>query len=242
MVLVEDRKDRRYADQPYRDAWNQQKGISKTEAKRRDARELVSELEFVWDQIKSNVPSSSSSSPFQTLGAPQPSYPSLSGGEGGPNVPMRELSPTTQGDEDEAEGEVYDDARDGTEFEGVRAGEVDEGNQRRENDERRVAEARSRKWQRRVEQALVKMTAEVAALREQLESRRLYAGRQQHSLWAWISWLIWMAMKHVFIDAVILSGVLLWMRKRRDRRLELVIKRMIGIVKERIGNFRLAMR
>ncbi|KAL9062208.1 MAG: hypothetical protein Q9157_009125, partial [Trypethelium eluteriae] len=54
-----------------RDAWKAQSGISRTEAKRRyistlietmhkyaaqapDARELVSELEFVWDQIKSN--------------------------------------------------------------------------------------------------------------------------------------------------------------------------------------------
>jgi hypothetical protein len=62
---------------PYRDSWNAQKGLTKTEAKRRyittlvdtmhryasttpEARELVSELEFVWDQIRSNVPSSSS--------------------------------------------------------------------------------------------------------------------------------------------------------------------------------------
>ena len=67
-----------------RDAWKQQSNLSRTEAKRRyittlidtmhqyaspspDSRELVAELEFVWDQVKSNVPSSSSSSPLQTL-------------------------------------------------------------------------------------------------------------------------------------------------------------------------------
>ncbi|EWC46857.1 hypothetical protein DRE_03869 [Drechslerella stenobrocha 248] len=58
------------------DCWNEQKGLSKTEAKRRyittlieamhryaintpDACELVAELEFVWDQIKSNQQASS---------------------------------------------------------------------------------------------------------------------------------------------------------------------------------------
>jgi hypothetical protein len=68
----------------HRDAWKQQNNLSRTEAKRRyittlidtmhqyaspspDSRELVAELEFVWDQVKSNVPSSSSSSPLQTL-------------------------------------------------------------------------------------------------------------------------------------------------------------------------------
>jgi hypothetical protein len=62
-----------------RDAWNSQRGISKTEAKRRyisslidnmtryatstpEARELVAELSFVWDQIKNLSPQQSSSS------------------------------------------------------------------------------------------------------------------------------------------------------------------------------------
>ncbi|CRK32057.1 hypothetical protein BN1708_018906, partial [Verticillium longisporum] len=59
------------------DAWNAQSGLGKTEAKRRyiealvetmhryattpDAKELVAELEFVWNQIKNNSPSASSS-------------------------------------------------------------------------------------------------------------------------------------------------------------------------------------
>src|SRR5690349_9423073 len=73
-----------HTDQIPRDAWKSSSGLSRTEAKRRyistlietmrkyaspspDARELVSELEFVWDQVKSNVPSSSSS-PLHTHG------------------------------------------------------------------------------------------------------------------------------------------------------------------------------
>jgi hypothetical protein len=74
-----------------RDAWKQQSRLSRTEAKRRyittlidtmhkyaspspDSRELVAELEFVWDQVKSNVPSSSSSSPLRTQDHIQSGY------------------------------------------------------------------------------------------------------------------------------------------------------------------------
>jgi hypothetical protein len=71
----------RTADQS-RDAWRSSAGLSRTEAKRRyvtllletmrryassaaDSRELVDELEFVWDQVKTNVsPGSSGSSPM----------------------------------------------------------------------------------------------------------------------------------------------------------------------------------
>lgn len=84
-----------------RDAWFAQRGVSRTEAKRRyistlvdtmhayasqtvEARELVAELEFVWDQVKSNISSSSASSPMQSAGVPplpqpqpQPSYGSI---------------------------------------------------------------------------------------------------------------------------------------------------------------------
>src|SRR5271170_8350790 len=62
-----------------RDAWHTQRGLTKTEAKRRyisslidnmtryatstpEARELVAELSFVWDQIKNLSPQQSSSS------------------------------------------------------------------------------------------------------------------------------------------------------------------------------------
>lgn len=78
------------AEQDKWEAWNAQRGLSKTEAKRRyiellidtmhkyasaseEARELVSELEFVWEQIKNNSTTSSSgngSSPQHQLGVP----------------------------------------------------------------------------------------------------------------------------------------------------------------------------
>ncbi|KAK2072585.1 hypothetical protein P8C59_006931 [Phyllachora maydis] len=108
------------------DAWHLQKGISRTEAKRRyvetlietmhkyattpNAMALVGELEFVWNQVKNNATSSSGSSPGS--GARQFLQP-LSGTEG----PMKVLSPMSEEDaserrmiaEEEAEDHVPDD-------------------------------------------------------------------------------------------------------------------------------------
>ncbi|KAE8154382.1 acyl CoA binding protein-domain-containing protein [Aspergillus avenaceus] len=87
-----------YAECEKWDAWFAQRGVSRTEAKRRyistlvdtmhryasqtsEARELVAELEFVWDQVKSNTASSVSSSPVQPVAPPLPqqSYASIGG-------------------------------------------------------------------------------------------------------------------------------------------------------------------
>ncbi|KAI9716904.1 MAG: hypothetical protein M1812_005053 [Candelaria pacifica] len=234
------------------DAWYQQKGLPKTEAKRRyistlietmnkyasttpDARELVSELEFVWDQIKSNTVSSSSSSPIQIPGLRDqppipPSYTSPSG-----NGPLRVVRPTSQDDDDEANEDRYDDARDGEEygdrptFDGRRSGTIGHARGHEGGEE----EVRNRKWRRRVEQAIVKMTAEVAALREQLESNRLYGARRRRSMWDWLLWLILSTLKHAFIDAVLLAIALLWLRRKRDKRLEQALMMAVGIVREK---------
>jgi hypothetical protein len=91
------------------------------------------------------------------------------------------------------------------------------------------------KWRRRVEQALTKMTAEVAALREQIEMRRTHNARKQRSLWAWVLWMFWAVVKHIVFDAVLLGLLLLWMRRRRDRRLEQAVKTGFRVVR---GNLR----
>ncbi|TKA73816.1 hypothetical protein B0A49_02082 [Cryomyces minteri] len=259
------------------DAWKAQSGLPRTEAKRRyistlietmhkyaspapDARELVSELEFVWDQIKSNVPSSSSSSPLQTLDAASgpglhnpSSYPRLGGSEAAAfnrPPPLRMLSPVSQGEEEEREeegeeGEVVEeefvDAPD-SQYGGQYADEDDEG-----DGEGNAANPHNgtpprpptlrkphppspatRKFQRTVESALVRLTTEIAALREQLEARRYLSHQRRHSLLGWALYLSWKAIKHASIDACLLGLVLLWMRRKQDRRLEGAVRVLLG--------------
>lgn len=116
------------------DAWKDNEGVSRTEAKRRyieklietmhqyasntdEARQLVEELEFVWDQIKSNSQHASSehSSPLREVGRSGYLQNSSSGDNGGSSAAameggavgagskeqLRMLSPVSQADEDE---------------------------------------------------------------------------------------------------------------------------------------------
>ncbi|KAL5002584.1 acyl CoA binding protein-domain-containing protein [Aspergillus recurvatus] len=300
------------------DAWFAQRGLSRTEAKRRyittlvetmhtyasqteEARELVAELEFVWDQVKSNISSSSTSSPVQSTGVPpipQPRSPygsisaqiaqnheyqyktSTSRGESR----LRLLSPVSQPDdiyqrrtarmdydreqrldqegadenvnldEDEEEEEyaeaqanIYDDD---DEVEDEVAGVVDEDdgdhqqtyidhvpddpqNQKRNSNRNHYDDIDSRRWRRRVEQALTKMTAEIAAAREQMEARAL-AARRRSGVWAWLRWLVWVTLRQIIWDLAILGMLLIWMRLRRDRRLEEQLKVGWSVVKARL--------
>ncbi|KAK5135976.1 hypothetical protein LTR04_004565, partial [Oleoguttula sp. CCFEE 6159] len=268
------------------DAWKAQSGLSRTEAKRRyistlietmhkyaspapDARELVSELEFVWDQIKSNVPSSSSSSPLQTLDAASgpglhnpSSYPRLGGSEAAAfnrpppqqqaspkKAPLRMLSPVSQGEEEEREeegeeGEVVEeefvDAPD-SQYGGQYADEDDDDGDGNAAEPHNGTSPRpptlrkppppspaTRKFQRTVESALVRLTTEIAALREQLEARRYLSHQRRHSLLGWALYLSWNAIKHASIDACLLGLVLLWMRRKQDRRLEGAVRVLLG--------------
>jgi len=241
------------AEQDKWDAWNQQKGLSRTEAKRRyistlidtmhkyatstpDARELVSELEFVWDQIKSNVPSSSSSSPVQNLGAPPP-YPSFGGRPSQDEAAMRVLSPVSQRDEEEDEGDEFDDAMEG-QYEGDHDEEDDDGHAARPRTGKKTNDIRNRKWRRRVEQALVKMTAELAALREQIETRHLVTARRRKRLWMWIFWICWLAIRHIIVNAIFCGILFWWIRKTRDRRLETAVRLLLEVGKDRLKALR----
>jgi hypothetical protein len=84
------------------------------------------------------------------------------------------------------------------------------------------------KWKKRVEQALVKMTAEVAALREQLESRRLFVPSRKYQFLRWLFRFVWGSLKHIAIDVAILVLVLIWMRRKKDRRLEGAVRVLLG--------------
>lgn len=276
-----------------RDAWKQQNGLSRTEAKRRyittlidtmhkyaspspDSRELVAELEFVWDQVKSNVPSSSSSSPLQTLGSMglhiPPDYQQLGSGktkgraelagdddDDDEEPPLQIKSPMSQSEEDleeeeaDLEREEFVDAPDSqynptSEDAGVQTDLAQQepvpynpaGTPSKSKalipkpaspapappSPKETAE--QQKWRKRVEQALVKMTAEVAALREQLESRRLFTHSRKYKFFRSIFRFLWGSLKHVAIDIVILGIVLLWMRRKKDRRLEGAVRVLLG--------------
>jgi hypothetical protein len=224
-----------------------------------EARELVSELEFVWDQIKSNSSSSSSSAmqpaspPAVSQPRPQLRYGSIDSrmSRSNPNNDgdedlavysrrdsrLRVLSPVSQSEEEELENsededdeENYQEARDAPYDEGV---EVD-NSMPQDRRERRVGrrtqrdDISNRKWRRRVEQALTKMTAEIAAVREQMELRAL-SNRRRSSLWAWLKWLFWIAMRQFLWDMAILAVVLIWLRMKGDRRLDQKLK--AGLVK-----------
>jgi acyl-CoA-binding protein len=173
------------------EAWHAQAGLSKTEAKRRyistlidtmhryassttEARELVSELEFVWDQIRSN----------------------------------------------EEDGEYDDEDEDEMEMEGIEPAPYGE-------------EEVERVWRGRVEKALAKMTTEVAALREQLESRRVEKRRARAKrVWVWLAWCVLALARHLVIEAIFWGLVMLWMRRRGDKRAQEALKIVGRFVKE----------
>ncbi|KAF8246687.1 acyl-CoA binding protein, partial [Wilcoxina mikolae CBS 423.85] len=179
------------------DAWYAQRGLSKTEAKRRyivtlietmhasasntvEAKELVSELEFVWDQIRSNA----------------------------------------SGEEDEEEEEEV-----------VNLGIIsphpyDDDNNHSHNDD---------VWRGRVEKALSRVTTEVAALREQLENRREERRQQRNKrVWVWLAWCVVAVARHLVIEVVFWGIVILWMRRRGDKRAEEALRVVGRFVKENL--------
>ncbi|KAI0390056.1 acyl-CoA binding protein [Xylariaceae sp. FL0594] len=211
------------------DAWNAQNGLSRTEAKRRyvealidimhryattpDALELVAELEFVWNQIKSITPSSSNSSPKAraSFSEPRRSQKPTSGTKGALIV----LSPMS---EDDA-AEQYRDKRD------------DEEQDEDEDEESKYVKKGDR-WSRKVERALVRLSAEIAALREQITAGREWRARRESSILEWIGRLFVTAAKHFAVDLFVLAIVLIWMRKRKDRRLEDQVRAILRVLRE----------
>jgi hypothetical protein len=150
---------------------------------------------------------------------------------------MRVMSPVSQpqdGGEDDGGDDEFDDARDGRDLEEGAVSGDDRDMKQNSSIERRGEARRNYKWRRRVEQALTKMTAEVAALREQIENRGVNEARRRHSFWAWILWIFWKAIKHILFDAVLLGAVLIWLRRRRDRRLEQAVIMVFKVIKENL--------
>ncbi|CAG9944346.1 unnamed protein product [Clonostachys rosea f. rosea IK726] len=212
------------------DAWNSQRGLSRTESKRRyvealidtmhryattpDARELVTELEFVWNQIKHNSPTASDASPKASTTSRRFEEPPHDG-----DAPMRVLNPMSELDEAERRSQKLMEMDD----------EDDE-------DAGHAIARSSNRWQRTIERAITNLSAEVAALREQITSGREWRSKKQRSFPAWIEWLSWAVLKHLVIDCFVLGLVLLWMRKRKDRRLEDLVRAALTLIREYVRN------
>lgn len=240
-----------------RDAWSAHHSLSRTEAKRcyiatlietmhkyatttTEARELVAELEFVWDQIKSNSASSSSSSPghlAKSRSQVAQSYVSndrrsrnARADEGGIEA-LRMLRPVSDAEEEEDEGEDFEETRGGP-FD-------DEEAFMALTSQPRDLDVRNRKWRKKIEQALVKMTTEVAALREQVEAKRIGNGRRRNGLWAWMTWLVWISVRHFLVDLALLGLLVAWARRKGDQRVEQGLDLLLQYLRHRTRKIRL---
>lgn len=242
------------------DAWHACAGMSRTEAKRRyistlietmkeyasgtpESRELVSELEFVWNQIKSQSGSSededadSPSRRLERAGLKQmTSFGSIppgqsTRGEGGslsrlnsdPNR-MRVLSPVSQRDsEDVVEGEEVDPAT------GALIGPLSSSRPLSSDPD----------WRSRIESHLRHLSTEVAALREQLSANHLLSSsslspdltsrrrRIFYRISTWVKWLAWNLARQLLLDASLVFLFIVYARWRgyKDRRVEDWVRR-----------------
>lgn len=138
----------------------------------------------------------------------------LSGNDG----PLRILSPMSQDDEAEMRSERQ-------------LGYNNEFNEDEYNDEGKMDRG-AKRWQGKVELALVKMTAEIAALREHIATGREYQGRKRRTPARWVGWLLWLAIRHLTVDLVLLGIMLLWLRRRKDRRIEDLVRQGLEIARE----------
>ena len=202
-----------------------------------EARELVAELEFVWDQIKSNPASSSSSSPGQLAKSRGqqilPNFASVGGPSGradeGVGEGLRMLRPVNDGEEEDDEGDELEEVR-GSPSNDEEAVPAVVGRSR-------DLDVRNRKWRKKIEHALVKMTTEVAALREQIEPKRIGDGRRRNGLWAWMTWLVWITVRHLVVDLALLSLLVAWARRKGDPRVEQGLDLLLQYLRLRTRKF-----
>ena len=153
-----------------------------------EARELVNELEFVWDQVRSNTLTTNE----------EREEPRTKEG-------LRLLRPMSDQDENEEEEDDDDDENNSNEEPKTLA-----PTRRRKN--------MSSSWQSRVDGALVQMTAEIAALREVVEarSRRMWSIKPS-TRQNWMRWAInkmWRLCTRVLVDAVFVACVLVVLKWR----------------------------
>ncbi|KAL9617381.1 MAG: hypothetical protein Q9160_007831 [Pyrenula sp. 1 TL-2023] len=237
------------------DAWQSCAGMSKTEAKRkyisylietmkvyavgtRESRELVAELEFVWEQVRNNTSAEGSGS-----GNGSGDSPPRVGMGGRGDGRLRVLSPVSQGGSGRRGEIIEGEDRELLRYRASDEEEVDEEYtsaseqqhqpQSHNNLDRRRTAGYRIPWRRTIEHALTNITAEIAALREQMEDSRVFPppnsptrlqkGRLARML-AWMRWLVWIAIRQLAIDALVLALIVLWGRWRGNRGAEDTIR------------------
>lgn len=171
----------------------------------------------MWNQIKHISPSSSESSPTAAGrggGGGRRFQQPASGTEG----PLKVLSPMSE--------------QDAAELLSQQQAEIEEAGMASGRQHDRDPSGQGSQWQRRAERAITNLSAEVAALREQITTGREWRSRRERSVTFWMGRLIWAIMKHLLVDSVVLSLVLLWMRKTKDRRLEDLVRAALSIARE----------
>ena len=207
-----------------------------------EARELVAELEFVWDQVKANSNPSSGSSykdgptkqRERSLRREVPDTDPPEYQEQQENIDVRGLRLLRPASEDDDENEASNDDE-GEEGGGGGANEdavvavarltqylgPSQNKDQRNNNiplpPILSADIQSRKWRTRIEHALIKLTAEVAALREQMQAAHVFPNPQgpHRGLGPRMRWLVWVAIRHLAIDAMVVGLVWAWVRWRR---------------------------
>lgn len=246
------------------DSWHGCAGMSKTDAKRRyigtlietmkeyasgtqEARELVAELEFVWNQIRSQSGSSEgedadaesptrrleraglkqtlsfdSNSPIQSAQARR-SKGMGSRTASDPNR-LRVLSPVSARDSDDVveTEEVDPDAEALIGPLPIRASSTSES-----------------EWRARIESHLRQLATEVAALREEMSANHLLSSsslspsltskrrRLLFRITSWGRWLAWVILRQAFATAIFVLLLIIWARWKRykDRRVEQWVRR-----------------
>jgi acyl-CoA-binding protein len=213
------------------DAWKACEGLSRTDAKRhyiatlmdtmrvyasgtRESRALVEELEFVWEQVKGNASRTGSGTSGRSVGSGnRPKGDSSEDEMERTDRGLRVLRPMSDVDEGELAAEEEDIEQEAESSRGV--GEQVENPPRRNS---------PTQWRRRVERALVQMTAEVAALRELVDAtssqRRLWARSGKKGWVLWACRAVWKLIKRAIADAMVVAVLIMVLRWRYKERVE----------------------
>lgn len=217
-----------------------------------ESRELVAELEFVWDQIKSNYTSSALSS----SSIPQRHPSALPIAQSQQQQQQKEHRPRihTSSANVEPGRRIEDIGARGEELQILSPTGLDHCPSSEDEDEpfrsvmRRqsielddpttifqnppASDPRTRKWRRKIEQTLVKMTTEIAALRESLDFvKATPRGRRAWILLHTFS-LLGSFLRHLFIDALAVSLLVFWVG-RKDERVISSLRTLAQAIRER---------
>lgn len=237
-------------DQEKWDAWDANKGLSRTEAKRRyietlirtmktyasdtpDSQALVSELEFVWMQVKDAA----------AIGQSDPSH-----GDDSDRDAARDQqdenddihdAPISQFDDedDNDEGDDNVDDRDAasalTPSRSTRSRAISGTNE----------PGTPRRWRKRIEAQLIRLNVQVAALSEQVESRSYLGSRRGYAgaggggsggggvvarIVALVARTSWFLAKIAMVDSMLVLVLLLYLRRRSRERLKDAVRVVLG--------------